>query len=97
MILFEIYVDDNIRRLLYLSNYRFRIIHDDCPTKFNYISEQYLFYALVATMQWHTLNLIYDLEHGKKRSGFRDFGNRSSLELLATEIDSGLRRSRLGV
>ena len=38
-------------------------------------------------------NLIYDLEHGKKRSGYRDFGNRSSLELLATGIDSGLRRS----
>ena len=35
----------------------------------------------------------YDLEHGKKRSGYRDFGNRSRLELLATEIDNGPRRS----
>ena len=26
--------------------------------------------------------------------GYLDFGNRSSLELLATEVDNGLRRSR---
>ena len=30
----------------------------------------------------------------KKSLGYRDFGNRPSLELLATEIDSGPRRSR---
>ena len=40
------------------------------------------------------VGLIYDLEHGKKRSGYRDFGNRPSLEMLATEIDSGPRGSR---
>ena len=51
-----------------------------------------LFHVLVASMA--TLNLIYNLEHGEKRSGYRVFGNRSSLELLATEIDSGPRRSR---
>ena len=50
--------------------------------------------TVLISLAWHTLNLIYDIEHGKKRSGYRDFGNRSSLELLATEIDSGPRRSR---
>ena len=35
---------------------------------------------------------VYDLEHGKKRSVYRDFGNRSSLELLATEIDNDPRK-----
>ena len=54
---------------------------------------RYLFHALVASMAYR-LNLIYDLEHGKNRSAYPDFGNRPSLELLATEIDSGPRRSR---
>ena len=51
---------------------------------------RYLFHALVASMAYP--KLIYDLEHGKKSSGYRDFGNRPSLELLATEIDSGQRK-----
>ena len=50
----------------------------------------YLFHALVASMAYP--KLIYDPEHGKKRSGYRDFGNRPSLELLATEIDSRPRK-----
>ena len=52
---------------------------------------RYLFHAFVASMAC-TLKLIYDLEHGEKRSEYRDFGNRPSLELLATEIVSGPRR-----
>ena len=54
---------------------------------------RYLLHALVASMAYPK-PYIRSRTYGEKRSGYRDFGNRSSLELLATEIDSGLRRSR---
>ena len=56
---------------------------------------RYLFHALAASMAYPRPYIrSRSLEHGKKRSGYRDIGNRPSLELLETEIDSGPRRSR---